>query len=209
MTKPEQHDPLQPVLKDAEAELSRRLHEACEAESSGLSNKSSDEIREIEDSLLRAAVAAGQTIALRRYMKQRNDTEGAGEKQAATGETDATGARGESGESGDGGATDPVGPASGAEAPTTSTVREFQDSAGQMWRAWPVIPGVSRTGRPTHYLGEYQRGWICFESLDSSSRRRLPCAPTRLAETKDEELERLLAEAIAAPERKTSHKAEP
>ncbi|NUR19839.1 MAG: hypothetical protein HOQ12_09945 [Gemmatimonadaceae bacterium] len=62
-------DPLQPVLDDAQAELSRRLHEACEAEASGLQNKTSEEIREIEDSLLAAAVAAGQTIALRRHMR--------------------------------------------------------------------------------------------------------------------------------------------
>jgi hypothetical protein len=83
-----------------------------------------------------------------------------------------------------------------------STVREFRDSSGQQWRAWPVIPGLSRTGKPRQYLGDFQRGWICFESLDSPARRRLPCAPARLAETKDEELERLLREAITAPERK-------
>ena len=46
MSTPDQKtDPLQPVLADAEAELSRRLHDACEAEASGLATKTSEEIR--------------------------------------------------------------------------------------------------------------------------------------------------------------------
>ena len=195
MKKPEQPDPLQPVLQDAEAELSRRLHEACEAEAGGLSSKTSKEIREIEDSLLAAAVAAGQTIALRRHIKKREEAEREKQSEEKPPEGKEAAER------------DPtVATVEGGSEESVSTVREFRDSAGQKWRAWPVIPGLSRTGRPTQYLGEFQRGWICFESLDSSARRRLPCAPARLAETKDEELERLLREAIMAPERKGSRK---
>ena len=197
MTSPEKKpDPLARVLKDAEDELSRRLHEACAAEAGGLENKTSREIREIEDSLLAAAVAAGQTISLRRHMQDHD--EGAQERKAdspADREVPRTVARED------------------VEAPLSDStlealpeharvVREFRDSNGQMWRAWPVVPGLSRTGSPRHYLGDYKRGWICFESLDSPARRRLPCAPARLAETKEEELERLLAEAITAPERR-------
>lgn len=196
MTKTEQSNPLQPVLDDAEAELSRRLHEACEAEATGLSSKTSDEIREIEDSLLAAAVAAGQTIALRRYMKEREGEAPADAPQEAPADDAQRAARVDA-------AADE---AALGDAPPMSTVREFQDSGGKMWRAWPVIPGLSRTGRPKQYLGDFQRGWICFEALDSSARRRLPCAPARLAETKDEELERLLLEAITAPERKSLQK---
>jgi hypothetical protein len=187
--KSDKSDPLKPVLRDAEAELSRRLHDACVAESGGLADKSSEEIREIEDSLLAAAVAAGQTISLRRYMNERD-------------------AQGESGQAGertaDAGAGTPRADSStpDIELPPGSKVREFRDSVGRNWRAWPVIPGLSRTGRPKQYLGDFQSGWICFESLDSPDRRRLPCAPSRLVETRDEELERLLLEAIAAPERK-------
>ena len=65
-------DALKPVLQEAEDELSRRLHEACVAESTGLASKTSEEIREIEDSLLAAAVAAGQAISLRRHLQQRD-----------------------------------------------------------------------------------------------------------------------------------------
>lgn len=196
MTKPEQPDPLQPVLDDAQQELSRRLHEACEAEASGLANKTSEEIREIEDSLLAAAVAAGQTIALRRYMHERD--EGAAARRTER-EVPKTVARED--------VSAPLAEGTLDALPEHArVVREFKDSEGQMWRAWPVIPGLSRTGRPRHYLGDFQRGWICFESLDSPARRRLPCAPARLAETKEEELERLLREAITVPDRKGAQK---
>ena len=196
MSTPEQADPLAPVLHDAETELSRRLHEACEAEASGLATKSSDEIREIEDSLLAAAVAAGQTIALRRYMHDRDEN---AEKTEAPASADREVTRTVARED----LAAPIEPAGIAALPEHArVVREFRDSGGKMWRAWPVIPGLSRTGRPKHYLGDFQRGWICFESLEGPGRRRLPCAPARLAETREEELERLLLEAIAAPERK-------
>ena len=201
-------DPLKPVLQEAEDELSRRLHEACVAESSGLASKTSDEIREIEDSLLAAAVAARQAVTLRRHIQQRDEKDTArdaklGEAQREARKLERAAQAKEAAEA----AAHPgsAGP-SDHDVLATSAVREFRDSTGQQWRAWPVIPGMSRTGKPRHYLGDFQRGWICFESLDSPARRRLPCAPARLAETRDEELERLLREAITAPERKGAHK---
>jgi hypothetical protein len=207
-------DALKPVLQEAEDELSRRLHEACVAESTGLASKTSDEIREIEDSLLAAAVAAGQAISLRRHMQERDEKDNARDakidkpraeamklEQAAAAKQSAEARQAAQGHE------PPAAPAPFDRDPIgASTVREFRDSSGQQWRAWPVIPGMSRTGKPRQYLGEFQRGWICFESLDSPARRRLPCAPARLAETKDEELERLLLEAITAPERKGAPK---
>jgi hypothetical protein len=72
-----------------------------------------------------------------------------------------------------------------------------------MWRAWPVTPGRARTdSHAGRYLGEYHRGWICFETLDSSLRRRLPREQSNWAELTEQELEGLLDEAIAAPPRK-------
>jgi len=70
-SEPPQSHPLQPVLADAEAELRRRLHEACVAEAKGVSTESTEEIRRLEDTLLAAAVAAQQTITVRRHMKNR------------------------------------------------------------------------------------------------------------------------------------------
>jgi len=214
MADTEKQDALKPILQEAEDELSRRLHEACVAESTGLASKTSDEIREIEDSLLAAAVAAGQAISLRRHMQQRDDKAGTADAKLEEARVEAGKLEraAEAKESAEGKNAPHLGELPATEPPLDrqllgmSSVREFHDSTGQKWRAWPVIPGLSRTGKPRHYLGDFQKGWICFESLDSPARRRLPCAPARLAETKDEELERLLLEAITAPERKGAHK---
>ena len=179
------NDPLEPILEDAEEQLSRRLREACEAEAGGIENKSADEIRELEDSLLAAAVAAEHTLALRRQVV-RNADQPAPEDAQPEAEAEPIAALPEG-------------------AHHVPGVREFSDSEGNLWRAWPVTPGVARTARQTRYLGEFQQGWICFESLDSQTRRRLPCARSRWDETDDAGLETLLRQAITAPERRRTH----
>ena len=180
----ESNDPLEPVLEEAEAQLGRRLREACEAEAGGIENKTAEEIREIEDALLAAAVAAEHTLALRRQVVRDAD-------QAPTREAEPAPAP-------------EAKPAAGQH--HSAGVREFHDSEGHLWRAWPVTPGVARTARKTRYLGEFQQGWICFESLDDQTRRRLPCTRARWDETADTGLEGLLREAITAPERRrTTH----
>lgn len=189
MAKPDDDtNPLEPLLRDAEEKLRKRLHEACEAEASGIRHKSADEIRRLEDSLLAAAMAAEQTITLRRHIRKPTDE---GSAKAAPEPEPAE-------ERADGGQADEEQPAQG----TVPAVREFRDREGRSWRAWPVTPGVARRSRKTHYLGEFQQGWICFEALDSPARRRLPCARSRWEETEDERLEELLSQAIMVPERR-------
>jgi hypothetical protein len=174
-------DPLEAVLRDVEAKLKARLHEACEAEASGVTTESTSEIRRLEDSLLAAAVAAEQTIALRRHLERRRSSTAARASDAMTNK------------SGDTPVTEPA----------VVKIREFRDSAGQLWRAWPVTPGQARPGRTAErYLGEFHNGWICFEALGSSARRRLPRQPERWTELQDSELVQLLDQAISAPERK-------
>jgi hypothetical protein len=192
---PPQPDPLKPVLADAEAELRRRLHEACEAEAKGVSTDSTHEIRQLEDSLLAAAVAAEHTITVRRHMKRRGSTEHERpiDVGAAADRGEKTGTRVEptSGES-----------AAGDEEKSATHVREFRDDVGHSWRAWPVIPGLTRAsagGR--QFLGNFQDGWICFEGLDTAGRRRLPWRAHNWANVTDEELQRLLGQAIDAPAR--------
>ena len=176
-------DPLEPVLRDVEADLRSRLREACEAEASGVWTEGAEEIRRLEDSLLAAAVAAEQTIALRRRIDQRSS-----KKKAAPAESEsAQQTRAEPNA-----ATDVV-----------PRVREFRDSAGQLWRAWPVTPGQARTGRTAgRYLGEFHKGWICFEALEGNARRRLPKQPEHWTELKELELCQLLDQAVNAPERR-------
>ena len=184
-TSPEKSHPLQPVLEDVELELRRRLQEACEAEARGVRTDSTSEIRRLEDSLLAAAVAAEQTVTLRRHMREHPDAENVAE--ALTPDT--------------------ASQADSSEAVTT--LREFRDRTGTAWRAWAVTPGLARSPRSTEqFLGPFHQGWVCFEALDKSGRRRLPCHRSRLSSAKDEELERMLEEAISAPERKSERKAD-
>ena len=168
-------DPLEPVLRDVEAELRDRLRDACEAEANGISSASAQEIRRLEDSLLAAAVAAEQTIALRRHIELR-------QSQTAEQVEGAEASHHDSAES-------------------MLKLREFRDREGRLWRAWPVTP--ARPGRTAErYLGEFHKGWICFEALESSARRRLPSHPERWADLKEAELCQLLDQAISAPKRK-------
>lgn len=200
-SKPPESDPLQPVLDDAEAELRRRLHEACVAEEKGVSTESTQEIRRLEDALLAAAVAARQTITVRRQMKraapeerERPITSNEAGKRKAKADSPAEKSVGES-------VVDSQG-----ERPDTR-VREFTDESGRAWRAWPVIPGLTRastSGRS--FLGDFQNGWICFEGLDSTARRRLPRRQASWATVTDDELQDLLAQAIDAPGRESQRK---
>jgi hypothetical protein len=175
-------DPLEPVLRDLEAEFRSRLRDACEAEANGISTESAAEIRRLEDSLLAAAVAAEQTIALRRHIDQRKS-------EPAT-------------------ASEVVGMQQSAAMPRETgepvpKVREFRDSEGQLWRAWPVTPGQARPGRTAErYLGDFHKGWICFEALEGNARRRLPRQPVDWTELREPDLCQLLGEAINAPQRK-------
>lgn len=171
------NDPLDAVLRDVEAKLRTRLREACEAEASGIDTESAAEIRRLEDSLLGAAVAAEQAMVLRRHIEQRKThvAEPANESATVSNEP-----------------TEP-----------TLKVREFRDADGRLWRAWPVTPGQARPGRTAQrYLGEFHKGWVCFEALESSARRRLPSQPAHWSELKESELRRLLEQAINAPQRK-------
>ena len=178
-------DPLKTQLEDAEGELRRRLEEACEADAQGLSTESTEEIRRLEDNLLAAATAAKQTIAVRRQMNRRDL-----EEQQRPINVDARVYTPKKQESGGRSETDSLG------------VREFTDDKGRPWRAWPVVPGLSRSSSSGRsFLGDFQNGWICFEGLGTSARRRLPRDQVRWEDITDEELQRLLAQAIDAPVR--------
>src|SRR5690348_14217058 len=124
-------DPLEPVLHEIEAKLKERLRDACEAEANGIENESAGQIRRLEDALLSAAVAAEQTIALRAHIDRRK-----AEKEHSAG-----------------------GPPDEGTAASPIRLREFRDSSGQLWRAWPVTPGLARRGHGAEqYLGEFHKG---------------------------------------------------
>ena len=194
-SQPSDRDPLQKLLDDAENELRARLEEACEAEAKGVSNESTEEVRRLEDNLLAAALAAKQTIAVRNHMQHPTHVERERPVKidvAADRDTQA-------------GARDTAKPGStvnerGEKA--AMGVREFTDDEGRRWRAWPVVPGLTKassSGR--QFLGDFQNGWICFEGLGTSARRRLPYLQANWPDISDEELKRLIQRAIDAPVR--------
>jgi hypothetical protein len=81
-------------------------------------------------------------------------------------------------------------------------VREFTDDELRPWRAWLVVPGLSKASSTgPQFLGDFQNGWICFEGLDSSARRRLPYSQAGWPTISDEELKHLVRHAIDAPVR--------
>lgn len=204
-SQPSDRDPLQTLLKDAEEELRSRLHSACEAEAKGVSTESTQEIRRLEDDLLAAALAAKQTIAVRSHMKRATDAK-EGERPI----------KGDVGADRDTRSSTPrtVKPApSVAEGERGERqvmgVREFSDDRGRPWRAWSVVPGLSRSSASGGgFLGNYQDGWICFESLGSSARRRLPYSRAKWPNLSDEELRGLLDRAADAPLRQKKSSAE-
>jgi hypothetical protein len=194
---PQSH-PLQPVLDDAEAELRRRLHEACVAEAKGISTESTQEIRRLEDSLLAAAVAARQTITVRRHMKSRAP----GERERPITISEDADSKGKASSRAKKTSVD-SGLDEQDQRPDTR-VREFKDETGGAWRAWQVIPGLTRASESGRgFLGDFQDGWICFEGLNNTARRRLPRCQAGWAKVSDEELQHLLAQAIDAPARET------
>jgi hypothetical protein len=199
-SRPPEPDPLKNLLDDAEKELRRRLEDACEADATGLSSESTEEIRRLEDNLLAAAMAAKQTVAVRRQIKRRDFVERKQpikreqpiklDERADRENRTAKPAKREFESGGE-----------HSETPVMS-VREFTDDSGRPWRAWPVMPGLTRassSGR--QFLGDFQNGWICFEGLGTSARRRLPRNEVSWEGISNEELQRLLAQAIDAPVR--------
>ena len=79
-------------------------------------------------------------------------------------------------------------------------LREFVDNKGVAWRAWDVTPDKMHpvTAREL-FLGEYQEGWLAFES--DSERRRLSRWPDDWAELPRDALIQLLEKAAPVARR--------
>jgi hypothetical protein len=80
-------------------------------------------------------------------------------------------------------------------------VRDFVDADGVSWKVWPVVPEALQPKTAAEdYLGEYEEGWLCFES--ASERRRLPEFPKDWERLSDGELRALLRVATIVPKRR-------
>jgi hypothetical protein len=83
-------------------------------------------------------------------------------------------------------------------------VRDFVDGEGVRWKVWPVVPeALQPKTQAEDYLGEYEAGWLCFES--ASQRRRLPEYPENWEQLSEAELRALLHVAAVVPKRITRH----
>ncbi len=81
-------------------------------------------------------------------------------------------------------------------------VREFPDGTGREWRLWAVTPIPRESGSLLDRLRpDYRAGWLTFEALDGTERRRLPRYPGDWAARSVSELQELLAAATPVPPR--------
>lgn len=185
MTASHSADDIEPALSAAEEELIHLLEEACRLEPETPGAETTDELLRLEGALLDAAKAAERALELRRR------------SEAAAGEHGAGGAAAD-GSTGDGLRAPPAGAADSVG------VKEFADGSGRPWRVWAVTPGHrTGTGNTLDQLrAEYQKGWLTFETLDESERRRLPNYPADWHRRGVDELLQLLSRAsLAAPRR--------
>jgi len=189
MTMPSPSDPLRTVLRRTEAELTERLHEACQAEEKNVSDEPTGELLRLKESLLSAAEAADEVVALRQSRRARAaaGAEAAGRSRPPTAERQV-----------------PELPSESAVDTPAEGVREFGDSGGRVWRAWAVKPGRAA---PLVYseqqLHEYEKGWLAFEALDGTARKRLRGYPSDWIALDNRGLELLLRRAVDVPVRRS------
>ena len=79
-----------------------------------------------------------------------------------------------------------------AAASEGDSIREFTDRDAKQWRVWAVIPTYSRGSKGDSPLGEFEGGWLVFEALDGSARKRLPHYPANWRTMSDAKLQELL-----------------
>lgn len=162
-------------LERAREELARQLEEAC-ATPVVHGAETTGQLRRLDDALLAAARSAEGLIAL----KQKAREERAVAEGAAAANGTATEAQGGT---------------------HVERIREFRDRNGCEWRAWSVTPGQAST-TSTRNLGDLRNGWLAFESLSGSGKRRLIDFPQEWMTLSDTQLEELLDRATNAPVRK-------
>jgi len=180
----EQFEPAQTTaeeLERAREELARQLEEACATPVSH-GAETTGQLRRLDDALLAAARRAEDLIALKQKAREERAV-----AQATIG--------GNPGEVNSVGAAD--------DALHVERIREFRDRNNCEWRAWAVIPGQAST-TSTRNLGDLRNGWLAFESLSGSGKRRLINFPSDWTTRSDDELEQLLEQATEAPVRKRS-----
>jgi hypothetical protein len=81
-------------------------------------------------------------------------------------------------------------------------IREFSDREGRTWRVWAVTPSHLRGSKREANLGEFEEGWLAFETLDETARKRLPHYPADWQRLSEARLQELLSLALDVPTRR-------
>ena len=166
-------DQLRPALERVQNELDSRLAEACENHAA---DESTGQLIRLEELLTNAAEAAKEAISIRRRL-------GADRRASSTEASDS--------------------PSPTAPADTMEGIRDFIDADGQLWHVWEVPPEqLSARARPGTYAGDFEGGWLAFESGDGAERRRLPGYPREWREMTNDRIEGLCREAKPVARRK-------
>ena len=130
-------------------------------------DESTGQLIRLEELLTNAAEAAKEAISIRRRL-------GADRRASST-----EGAQGQAG-----------------PADTVEGIRDFVDANGRLWHVWEVPPEqLSTRARPGTYAGEFEGGWLAFESGDGAERRRLPGYPREWRELTNDLIEGLCRDA--------------
>lgn len=195
MAHPHEPEPLRPMLRTAESQLVERIEEVCAHEVKG---ESTAELMRLEETLTDAARAAKQAVSLRRRLRTGH---GASEPSHLHPEGDLAGATDTASEvDAPAFADDRAG-----ESDDEAAVREFLDERGLAWRVWAVTPEQMQTDRlVADQMGDYRLGWLAFERVDASERRRLPNFPPNWRRLSNLDLEGLLRRADAVRRRRTA-----
>jgi hypothetical protein len=176
MTSPELPESAE-MLEDAREELARRMEEACQTGLVGGLPETTGELLKLGDALNAAQKATTEMIAARKAAHDLATARRESPGRVSTGDAEVAIEHGH------------------------ERIREFRDSAGEDWRVWAVTPGMASPTSAKH-LGDLRDGWLAFEALSGSSRRRLAAYPQNWNDLSDRELEQLLQRAAVAPIRK-------
>jgi hypothetical protein len=174
---------LKPALERAQQALDSRLSEACTTHAA---DESTGQLIRLEELLTDAAQAAKEAISIRRRLGA--DKRRGPESEAHSSET-------------------------GGSQPSTATaegIRDFVDADGRLWHVWEVPPEqLSARARPGTYAGDFEGGWLAFESEEGGERRRLPRYPREWRELTNDRIESLCRDAQPVTRRRRAAADEP
>jgi hypothetical protein len=161
---------LRPALERAQTELDANLAEACDNHAA---DESTGKLIRLEELLTDAANAAKEAISIRRRLSADRERDAAPEGPPTVGDASAHA---------------PQGAAEG--------IRDFVEANGTLWRVWEVPPEqLNARARPGPFAGQFEGGWLAFESADGSERRRLPGYPRDWYHLANEQIEALWQDA--------------